>query len=299
LISLVFLTFSQFGTHSAIESAAHQNERGITMKYLKNALVAVGLGLVLQASSQATIVNTWGYTVQSIWTAENPTGTPTGVFVDGTNKQLSWGAAALVDRSSLTISTDPTGTANTYVGVGIPGAAYIAAGSSLTHHKEPITGTTLQGATLRSTLSLFASGVANTGAATGPGAVNLNILFNETTNAPPCAVLSPTPCNDIFVLTTPLQNQSFVWDTETYYVNLFPVSDTLAWLSDAACATVGITTGISGQRCTGFTTPETNDTTLTFGFTVSTTPLSVPEPASVALTGLALALLAVRKRIWV
>lgn len=257
------------------------------MNILTKTVAAVGLGLLTQLPANAAIVSTWGYDVETLWTSATPTGTSTGVFMSADQKVLSWGAVNPANRSSLTISTDPVGTVNTFIGGGLPTPGYIAAGSALTHHNDPVSGTTLDSAMLQTTLNLFASGTDGSGAGTGPSPVMLNILFNETPNSAPCTVSSPTPCNDIFVLTTPLQNQTFDWDGTTYFVNLFPTNGALAFLTDAACASVGITTGTSGQRCVGFTTPEDADTTLAFGFTVSTRPLSIPEPNILALAGLA------------
>lgn len=259
------------------------------MKSLTKAIAIIGLSAFAQLPASAAIVPTWGYDLVSIWTAASPTGTGTGVYTDLANKRLSWGSSILANRSSLTISSDPSGTVDTYIGTGIPDSSYFGIGSSLVHHNEPITGTSLTSATLRSTLTLFASGTDGSGTGTGPDPVNLNILFTETPNAAgTCVVSSATPCRDIFVLTTPLQNQSFLWDSTTYFVNIFPTNGNLSWLTDAACATVGITSGTSGQRCTGFTTEENQDTELMFGFTVSSSPLSVPEPESLVLVSLAL-----------
>lgn len=260
------------------------------MKFVKNALVSVGLGLLLQAGSQAAVISQWSYNVSSIWTAATPVGAPpAGVAL--TASQLSWGETALADRSTLTITNPADGLVNTYIGSGLPPSIFAAPGSTITHANNPIGGVSLATATLLSSLTLNA--VSPPGGPTGPAPINLNILFEETPNATPCAVTgSPTPCNDIFVLTTPLQNQLFTWDSDgaggdapvDYYVNIFPTTGVLDLLEPAACIAAGIANGI----CIGFTTPENLTTALPFSFTVSTEPSSVPEPGSMALAGLAL-----------
>ena len=268
------------------------------MKFVKNALVSVGLGLLLQAGSQAAVITQWTYNVSSSWTAASPGGAPP-VGVDLTASQLSWGDALLANRSTLTITNPAAGLVDTYVGVGLPPSIFAAPGSTITHANNPIGGTSLATATLRSSLTLNA--VLPAGGPTGPTPIDLDILFEETPNATPCAVTaSPTPCNDIFVLTTPLQNQLFTWDSDgaggdapvDYYVNIFPTTGVLDLLEPAACIAAGIANGI----CIGFTTPEAQTTALPFSFTVSTEPSSVPEPGSMALAGLALLGLTVARK---
>ena len=122
-------------------------------------------------------------------------------------------------------------------------------------------------------------------------ALNFNIGFAETPNSGTCAIpTSPTPCNDIFVLTGGLLNQTFNYNVDgtglvAYFVNLFPSSGgILSVLPAAGCAAAGQPPG-----CIGFSTPENLATTLGLSFTVSTRPfVTVPEPGSLALTGLAL-----------
>jgi hypothetical protein len=169
--------------------------------------------------------------------------------------------------------------------------------TSLTHTNNPITGTSLTSATLSNNVVLkpFIPSQPTLPTQT----VNFNIAFVETPNTTPCAVVtSPTPCNDIFVLTSGLLNQAFTYNDGlgggplTYFVNIFPITGgVLGVLPTAACTAAGRPAG-----CFGFTTPEQQATTLRFGFTISASPLTVPEPATLGLLGLGLLGLGFRLR---
>ena len=129
--------------------------------------------------------------------------------------------------------------------------------------------------------------------------IPFSIAFTETSNAIPCAADSPpgNPCNDIFVLTGGLLNQTFDYDDgsglSTYFVNIFPTTGgVLSILDDSACLAANQLAG-----CLGFTTVEGQNTTLAFGFTISTEPLQIPEPGILALLGLGLiGLFSLRRR---
>ena len=262
----------------------------MTIRVRPSALYVIAvIAAVTMSSAGHAAVFTWDYNMSSIFSAatySGPGGTPAPATL------LSWGTPTTAGQSSLAIGNNPAmGSVDTYVG-GVPPAVppYLGPGVSLTHTNNPITGTTLTSATLRNSVVLTPA-VPPQGSLT-PQIVDYDISFVETPNASPCAVsTSPTPCNDIFVLTGGLLNQQFVYDDGlgdgplTYYVNIFPTTGgVLSVLEDSACAAAGQATG-----CIGFTTPENQATTLAFGFTISTDRLTVPEPGSLALLGIGLA----------
>lgn len=267
---------------------------------------AIGAALLLASSPASAVVSSWDFSVSSLFTAatyNGPGGTNPGAGVE----TLSWGtgtAEGNFAQSSLAVGNSPAkGSVSTYLGLTPPQTIpYLGVSTSLTHFNKPITGTSLTSAILTNSVTLTPTSPA--GNTTGQ-TVPFTIAFAETTNSGTCAVAgSPTPCNDIFVLTGGLLNFDFLYDdngdglSDKYYVNIFPLDgDKLSKLEDSACAAVTVG-GIPLQPgCIGFTTPERGDTTLAFGFTISTNPLQqVPEPGILALFGLGLMGLFVARR---
>lgn len=247
-------------------------------------LAAASLSLVAASAAQAVTVTQWDATLTSKWTAAAPAG------VTMTPSTLSWGTPQTSAGKSSLVITNPAAPqlVDTFVGGGTPPAAFTASGGSLTHHNNRITGTSLTNATLTATLNL----AAHTPASAGPGTLpplSFNIGFKETPNQTPCAVpVSPghPACDDIFVLVGSFLNQSFSYDSQQYFVNIFPTAGgVLSVLPTNQCTAAGQPAG-----CFGFTTAEGQATTMAFGFTISTLPLSttVAEPSVLALAGLAL-----------
>ena len=270
----------------------------IMKKSLRVLLGACAL-VAFSAASHATIVTQWDATINGTWTGST--------FSSGANAItsptiLSWGDSTGSGKSSLTIGNPPANeNVTTYIGGGTPPPAYIAASNTITHANRPITGGSLTGATFTDTITLKAVTPPSGGPTLNP--FNFNIAFLETPNSTPCAAASPpgNPCNDIFVLLGGFPNFDFLYLGQTYFVNVFPTSGgVLSILSNSACAAVNaVNSAAPATGCFGFTTVEGADTTLAFGFTVSTLPLSVPEPGTIALFGLALLGLAVtRRRTW-
>lgn len=209
---------------------------------------------------------------------------------------LTGGGPATDVQAGALVQTNTTGLPLT--------AAQIGKGISLTHWNNMLDlgFSMLTGATLTDTLTLY-PGVSST---VGSPTVNAPTLaftfkFQETPNdgnsSGFCADGSTATshaggCPDLFGFTGTLSvDLPFTYDSNNYFASILTLNPNgtvntlgIGALSPGECGALGL-----GSSCSGFRTNENFATTERFGFAVSLVPLTVPEPGSLALLGLALA----------
>lgn len=288
------------------------------------AVSAITLALT-SGFAQAAPVATWSYSTDTIFTnATFNSGTGTTSWIDD---QITWGATggnfqntnsdSNTNQSALTIGSGATGadrtgggpvtgSINTTIG-GAPnaGLGQIGLGTSFTHWNNPISANfaTLSGGTIFDTLTLTPTAGAQYVGGVPVNAPNVifNFNFSETPNAGTngvCANGSAPPsggCPDLFGFNPTTLNQSFKYFdavdniNRTYFASIFVIDASgnpfpISQLTSGECGAINLAAG-----CLGFRTNEGTQTTAQFAFAVTTAPVSIPEPGSLALLGLALA----------
>lgn len=292
----------------------------------KSALALSGVVLALAAGfSQAAMVDTWTYSTNA--TFSDPTWEANGNGTqNATASELSWGGDGVfqatpgqtLDRSALTVGNFLNGT---LTGGGpansAPGALKtntdlvltgneIGKGISFTHWNNPISADfkTLTSAVITDSLTLTPYSPTPGSDLTGP-TLTFQFKFRETPNAGGdggvgrCADGSAGgSCGDLFgFIGTNTVDNVFDYDGFRYFVSVLTLNadgslNTLGIgaLASGECGILGLDADPDsiGNQCFGFKTAEGTHTTQYFGVAISSERLSVPEPNSMALLGLAL-----------
>lgn len=245
------------------------------------------------ASAGAAQITEWGYNVDNSFT--NVEFTPGNGVTTVEDNQISWGSET--EQSSVSVN-DVTSPPNLITNGGdVPGGNFVHDNQSIPDGTQ-----TLASFNLNSTLDLFAiEPESMAGVEAGPIPVTFESFFTETFNGEPCFEGSASTCDDIFSLGNPESGQlneegnfelaSPTFTIEDFNYTVFLEIVGLNQLTDEQCAVAN-----APSSCIGFLTQEGMNNTFVTNFSIESSPVSVPEPGSLALLGLGLLGLGVASR---
>lgn len=284
------------------------------MNIAKQIFLAVVALVGGMTNANAVLIDLWDYTLNTTFTVAN-TFTPGGGTIIQNGTQVSWGGSQSVfdidsgdisvNRSGLTLATtgpdavDPPPAADMSGTVQTDNLLSVGLGSWISYHNKPISQSyvSLKTSQIASTLMLTPHSPPEPGRQ-GPVTTAFTIHIADTFNEEPCTAPSPAgnPCNDIIAINAAdVLNRSFTFEGIDYFVSTFPITRTglgnFIPLTDLECQAAGATTG-----CFGFTTVEGQDTTVQFGFAITSRP--VPEPTTLLLACLGFGVLGLMRRRW-
>ena len=243
-------------------------------------VAAVSLTTLSVPGADAALITDWSYRVDSAFTDFSPAGVVPSAGnpeLGGSPTVLSWGDGP-VGPSSLSVDPSITDPPNVVTNGGS------VQGASLVHQNNPISGVTLTSATLFSQITLTSFLPDNS--TVEIRSREFDISFFESDNAgssADCGFASTSACDDIFIVNNP-EALVQVFQVDDFIYTLTIAGEGLGQLADDACLAAGAAIG-----CVGFLTLEGLTNTLQTTFSISASPASVAEPATLALFGLSLA----------
>ena len=258
-------------------------------------IMLISASALLAAPAWAAPVLSWNFSIASQWTDAQFT-SGNGVNYNDSDT-ISWGAASgNVDdyrfggiHRDQALDSSNSRSALELSDANISGTLLtngdFANTNTITHFNNTILArfSTLTNAMLQSTLTLTPDSGSSAGTPLAPDTLNFDIDFAEVLNQDPCPFPSESVCDDIFVLADGNLNNVFQYDGYEYFVSIIETSNRLQPLHPDACAIAGAEVG-----CLGFQTRENEFTPAQFALQISTAPVRIPEPGTMALLGMGL-----------